>query len=234
MVFVHSLEYLLSTEAGPLTEQMHENRPTSVSEVQNKEAESSSSHTVTDKQQSQVLTFFGCWNRFYSLFSASPERWGILKSKTGCSLQRLSETRWSARIAAVKPVANHLPSIIKALDTILAKCNLTNEARSEASGLKQYFMSFKAIFLLTVWKKILQSIEDRNLILQSGKIPMEVEISNIQALTEEMEVLRNSWDNLFSEASLIAEAMEMPRGFPVSHKGRRKWFCRWKSEFRGH
>ncbi len=80
MVFVHSLEYLLSTEAGPLTEQMHENRPTSVSEVQNKEADiSSSQDTVTDKQQSQVLTFFGCWNRFYSLFSASPERWAILK-----------------------------------------------------------------------------------------------------------------------------------------------------------
>ncbi len=53
---------------------------------------------------------------------------------------------------------------------------------------------------------------------------MEVEISNIQALKEEMEVLRNSWDNLFAEASLIAEAMDMPRGFPVSHKRRRKRF----------
>ncbi len=86
-------------------------------------------------------------------------------------------------------------------------------------------MSFKAIVLLTVWKKILQSIEDSNLILQSGKIPMEVEISNKQALKEEMEVLRNSWDNLFAEASLIAEAMDMPRGFPVSHKRRRKRFA---------
>lgn len=121
----------------------------------------------------EVSTFFGCLNCLYNLFSASPERWAILKSQTGCSLQRLSETR-SARIAAVKPVANHLPSIIEALDTICAKCSLTNEARSEASGLKQYFMSFKATVLLTVWKKILQSIEDRNPILQSGKISMEV------------------------------------------------------------
>lgn len=172
-----------------------------------------------------VSTFFGCLNRLYNLFSASPERWAILKSQTGCSLQCLSETRWSARIAAVKPVANHLPSIIEALDTILAKCSLTNEARSEASGLKQYFMSFKAIVLLTVWKKILQSIEDRNLILQSGKISIEVEIDNIRALKEEMEVLRNSWDNLFAEASLIAEAMDVPKGFPVSHKRKRKRFA---------
>ncbi len=54
---------------------------------------------------------------------------------------------------------------------------------------------------------------------------MEVEISNIQALKEEMEVLCNSWDNLFAEASLIAKAMDVPRGVPVSHKRRRKRFA---------
>lgn len=59
---------------------------------------------------------------------------------------------------------------------------------------------------------------------------MEVDISNIQALKEEMEVLHNSWDNLFAEASLIAEAMDVPKGFPVSHKRRRKRFA----EFKGH
>ncbi len=53
---------------------------------------------------------------------------------------------------------------------------------------------------------------------------MEVKISNIEALKEEMEVLRNSWGNLFAEVSLIAEAMDVPRGFPVSRKRRRKRF----------
>lgn len=86
-------------------------------------------------------------------------------------------------------------------------------------------MSFKAIVLLTVLKKILQSIEDRNLILQSGKISIEAEIDNIKALKEEMEVLPNSWDNLFAEASHIAEAMDVPKGFPISHKRRRKQFA---------
>ncbi len=72
MVFVHSLGYLLSTEAGPLTEQMHDNRPTSVSEVQNKEAESSSSQdTATDKQQSHVLIV----NIFWLLESLLQSLW---------------------------------------------------------------------------------------------------------------------------------------------------------------
>ncbi len=52
MIFFESW-YLLSTEAGPSTEQIHENRPTSVSEGQNTEAESSSSQdTVTDSPDS--------------------------------------------------------------------------------------------------------------------------------------------------------------------------------------
>ena len=84
----------------------------------------------------EVSTLFGCLNRLFCIFSASPERWAILKEKTGCSLHHMSDTRWSAPIADVKPVANHLPSIIQALDSILARCSLTNEARSEAIGLK--------------------------------------------------------------------------------------------------
>lgn len=41
--------YLLSTESGSSTQQMHESRPTSVSEAQSEEAESGTSQdTVTD------------------------------------------------------------------------------------------------------------------------------------------------------------------------------------------
>lgn len=123
-----------------------------------------------------VSTFFGCLNRLYNIFSASPERWAILKEKTGCSLYHMSDTR----IADVKPVANHLPSLLEALDSILARCSLTNEGKSEVTGLRSYFTSFKAIVLLTVWKKILQSIEDRNIILQSGKITLDAEAANME------------------------------------------------------
>ncbi|CAK6976947.1 zinc finger MYM-type protein 1-like isoform X1, partial [Scomber scombrus] len=63
---------------------------------------------------------------------ASPEHWAIYKENTGCSLHRLSDTRWRARIMAVKPVAQ-LPSVIEAIDSILTTCSLTSEARSEAS-----------------------------------------------------------------------------------------------------
>lgn len=47
-----------------------------------------------------------------------------------------------------------------------------------------YFKTFDAIVLLTVWVKILQCIENRNVILQAGDISLDVEAANIKALQE--------------------------------------------------
>nr|XP_032834283.1 zinc finger MYM-type protein 1-like isoform X1 [Petromyzon marinus]XP_032834284.1 zinc finger MYM-type protein 1-like isoform X1 [Petromyzon marinus]XP_032834285.1 zinc finger MYM-type protein 1-like isoform X1 [Petromyzon marinus] len=123
----------------------------------------------------EVTNFFGFVNRLYALVSASPERWAIYKAKTGCTLHRLSDTRWSARVKAVQSIAKHLPSVLETLDAILSTCSLTPEARSEASGLKKYFETFDTVFLLTVWVKVLQAIGKRNIILQSGKLTLETE-----------------------------------------------------------
>lgn len=60
----------------------------------------------------EVATFFGNIN---CLYSASPERWAILRKKTGCSLHKLPDTCWSARIDTVRPIAEHLPSVMRPL-----------------------------------------------------------------------------------------------------------------------
>lgn len=106
-------------------------------------------------------------------------------------------------------MAAHLPSILEALDSVLASCSLTNEAKSEVNGLICHFKTFEAIVLLTVWVKILQSIENRNVILQAGDISLDVEAANIKALQEEMQVIRCKWDSLLAEASLVAQAMDV-------------------------
>ena len=127
--------------------------------------------------------------------SPSPERWAIFKRITGCSLHQLSDTRWIARIDAVRPVAKHLPGVIEALASILSTCSLANKARADGVGLKNYFQSFEAIVLLSIWVKLLECIDNRNVILQSGKISLEVEAADVNALKGEMQALRNRWDS---------------------------------------
>ncbi|XP_063308419.1 52 kDa repressor of the inhibitor of the protein kinase-like [Pelobates fuscus] len=157
-----------------------------------------------------VITFFGCVNRLYTLFSGSPERWNILKETIGGSLHGLSDTRWSARIEAVRPIAQKLPSILESLEKILSSRKLSSEAHSEAVGLKDYFSSFKAVILATFLVKVLQCFEDRNKILQSRSISLEIGAENIKALSAEMQLLRERWLSLLSEAKHVAGNLEIP------------------------
>ncbi|CAH2256019.1 zinc finger MYM-type 1-like [Pelobates cultripes] len=157
-----------------------------------------------------MITFFGCVNRLYTLFSGSPERWNILKETTGGSLHGLSDTRWSARIEAVRPIAQKLPSILESLEKILSSRKLSSEAHSEAVGLKNYFSSFKAVILATFWVKVLQCFEDRNKIIQSRSISPEIGAENIKALSAEMQLLRERWLSLLSEAKHVAGNLEIP------------------------
>uniref|UniRef100_H3AJL3 Uncharacterized protein n=1 Tax=Latimeria chalumnae TaxID=7897 RepID=H3AJL3_LATCH len=154
----------------------------------------------------EIATFFGCVNRLYVLFSGSPKRWAILKEKTGCSLHSMSETRWSARIEAICSVAKHLPSIIAALESIIKSNKLSNEALSEAKGLV----------------KGLQSFEERNLLLQSAGISLDTEAANIANLQEEMQVFRNEWNAINSEARIVANSMEVVPEFKSKINRQRK------------
>ena len=127
-------------------------------------------------------------------------------------------------LAAVRPVAIHLPRVIEALASILSTCSLANNAWADGVSVKNYFQSFEAIVLLTIWVKLLQCIDNRNVILQSGKISLEVKAANVNALKGEIQAFRNKWDSFLSEASLIAQVIYIPPQFKgeVSRERKRK------------
>lgn len=79
-----------------------------------------------------VITFFGCVNCLYVLFSGSPERWKIPKDEIGSSLHALSDTI----VEAIHLVALKLPGILEALEKVILSRRISSEAHSEAVGLK--------------------------------------------------------------------------------------------------
>lgn len=100
-------------------------------------------------------TFFGVVQKLYNLFSSSSQRWKILQKKIGCSLHPTSQTRWSARVKSVKPVAAHLPELVEALDDVLL-LNLSTECRRDVKGLNTYLQSFDCLLLASIWFKALK------------------------------------------------------------------------------
>ena len=126
---------------------------------------------------------FGMVQTIYILFSCSPQRWDILLSHFGSSLHGLSCTRWTDRVASVRPFAAYLPGIKKALEDLLL-LNLTPKKNIEVNGAIKYVSSFTCIMMSALWSKVLVPIDQKNQVLQAREATIDVEVSNVRSLIE--------------------------------------------------
>lgn len=82
------------------------------------------------------IGFFSMVEEIYTFLSASSNRWDVMKSHitTGSTLKpkKLCPTRWSSRIAAIKPLRLNLRNIIAALNEIENSTAFDDKVRHEA------------------------------------------------------------------------------------------------------
>jgi len=170
------------------------------------------------KINSRVKTFFGCVQTLYVTFSSSPAKWSILNEEVNISLESQSETRWSSRVSAIRPIVHHLPGILKSLDRILNEINLPEKMYCEIISLKNYFSSFECIAMASFWFKVLSSINERNVIIQSRGISLETEIDLMKDLIKELQNIRNKWPIILNEAKLVASNLNILPNFQDKEK----------------
>ena len=155
-------------------------------------------------------------NRFY-------KRWGILQEQIGSSLHGLSGTRWIARVNSVRPFAAHLPGLRLALEKLLL-LSLTPKTRTEVNGAIAYVSSFTCIVMSAIWLKILVAIDQRNQVIQARDATIDVEVSNLKSLFNELKDLRVKWSSIMIESKLVADAKQISPEFPSKRKRRRAYF----------
>ncbi|XP_054706880.1 52 kDa repressor of the inhibitor of the protein kinase-like [Uloborus diversus] len=139
----------------------------------------------------QIMTFFGSVQALFVLFAASPSRWSILLEEIPISLMALSETRWSSRIDAVRPISLHRPGLLKALDRLCDELQLTEKAFSEARALRKYFSSFESMLMSAFWLKVLSCIDEQNVIIQTRGISLDVELNLLNDIHKDLQKLRD-------------------------------------------
>ena len=181
----------------------------------------------------EAVTFFGMVQTVYGLFSTSPKRWEILHKHIGVFLHGLSGTRWTERISSVRPFAAHLPGIKAALSDLLS-LNLTAKARTLVNGTIAYLSSFKCVIMAAIWVKILSAIDIRNQVIQARNCTIDVEVSNLESLLEEMKNIRNEFPKIMSEARHVAEAMKISTEFTTVRQTRRESNELPETEFQRH
>jgi len=170
-----------------------------------------------------VKNFFGNVDRLYAFFAVSPYRWDILLQCTnGRSLHSSSDTRWCARLDAIRPLAQHLPGVLTAVRRILDEGRLssTGTAHAEVSGLLDYFTSFEAILMLAFWEDILRMFNERSVVLQSAKLTLNKVVALVDSLVRELQEYRSDFTAVFDKAKGCAQEAAVD---PVLREKRRRY-----------
>ena len=180
------------------------------------------------------MTFFGVVQTVYNVVSTSPTRWEILLQNIGCSVHSQSQTRWTARVASVRPFAALLPGIATALQKILT-LNLTANTKYDINGALRYVKSFTCIVMASAWLKVLVCLDYRNQVIQARKATIDVEVNKLESLlTEVNDMWNNKWINILEESTKVSGAIEIEANFFKGRPIKRRRFHDepegWKAE----
>lgn len=100
------------------------------------------------KDSTDAFVYFGHLTKLYTLFSASTQRWDVLKKHVNLSLKSWAETRWESRIKSIEAVKYQTAEV---RDTLVEVRDTTGDpvVRVEAQSLAEEIGSYR-FFLCTV------------------------------------------------------------------------------------
>ena len=89
------------------------------------------------------------------------------------------------------------------LDGLETKCKHT------INGALKYVSTFTCLMMASIWYKILSAIHTVNLVIQARNSTIDVEADNIDGLTTHLITLRERWDEIYREATVVAENLSI-------------------------
>jgi hypothetical protein len=167
----------------------------------------------------QVTNFFNFIQKLYTFFVQSTHRWNVLVSSLGpehCVLKRLSDTRWSAYVDAIKALYGGYELIKSALNIIEEDASQSREARHEASSLIKRMKKLETVFLTIIWNEILNRFNETSKTVQKENIDLQVVIKIINSLKFFIQSMRER----FGEYEILAK--EKTENAEYSNTNKRK------------
>lgn len=139
-----------------------------------------------DMAKSSVIakSFFGIVQQIYVLFSASVQRWQILKQHVkNLTVKPLSDTRWECKVDSVKAIRYQIGDIYDALVEVSETAN-DEKCRTEAHSLAKELKSFTFLVTLSIWYEILSKINFLSKTMQRDNIELDFSLELLQKLNE--------------------------------------------------
>lgn len=159
----------------------------------------------------ETIGFFTIIQELYKLFSSSTYRWDILtKHVDGLTLKPLSETRWSSRIDAIKPLFKHLPEVYDALFEIYDSSKLDEQIKYQAKCLAEKIATLSFICCVRIWHDILNQVNFVNKILQTSSMNTQRALDALNDLNKFLNDYRSddSFKEIVESSKLVAKEID--------------------------
>ncbi|KAJ8369786.1 hypothetical protein SKAU_G00098140 [Synaphobranchus kaupii] len=127
------------------------------------------------KASRDAISYFGYLKKIYVLFSASVQRWAILKKHVPISVKSWAETRWESRIKSVEALRYQAAEVREALLAVRDKATDGN-IRIEAQSLAEEVGSYRFSVCSVVWYDILAKIQHVSKLMQSSEMQLDVAV----------------------------------------------------------
>ena len=127
------------------------------------------------KASTDAIRYFGNVQKLYTLFSAAPQRWAILKEHVTIALKSWSDTGWESRVNSIEAVRYQVSNIREALLEVREKVTdpLT---KVEAQSLAEEVGSYRFLICTVVWYDILNQVNHVSKLLQSATMQLDVAV----------------------------------------------------------
>lgn len=165
----------------------------------------------------ETIHFFDIVQEFYVFFSASTKRWEIFKKQDPeLKLKPLSDTRWSSRIDAIKPLRYNLCKIFDALVEISSDSSLDLNISHKANSLALKIQNYKFVCSIIIWYNILFKINTVSKMMQSSSVNVNLCLDYLNNLLEYFIKFRSDegFNSILVEANEIALELNIDTCFP--------------------
>eukprot|EP00731_Ephydatia_muelleri_P001290 Em0001g1290a len=129
-----------------------------------------------------VITFFGTVQEVYSFFSGSTTRWKKMSEMLDLTVKKESDTRWSAREAAVRAIAVSYGKWVGLLQSLNEDQHESTDTRAKAGILLKSLLTFNCVVYLYFWNEVLHKINVVQKRLQSPNMNLHEAATDLDSL----------------------------------------------------
>lgn len=141
------------------------------------------------KASTDAMNYFGILHRLFTLFSASTQRWAILKKHVGITLKMWTDARWESKVRSVEPLRYHAAAVEEA--PIKARDHTKDPIiKVEVQSLSEEVGSYRFSICTVVWCNILSQTHHVSKLMQSPSMQVDVAVSLLNRTEKDLQSYR--------------------------------------------